>query len=124
MPRTLISALALSTALAAAASAQDGEYLDYPETATVDQVDTYQTPDGTEEVADPYRWLEDSVRTNPDVAAWVAAQNAWASSSPPGPTVCTTAVVASTATVTESMVSSGSPHTSPTESQSWARPGG
>lgn len=75
MPRTLFSALALTTALAGTAMAQEGEYLDYPETATVDQVDTYQTPDGTEEVADPYRWLEDSVRTNPDVAAWVAAQN-------------------------------------------------
>ena len=75
MSRTLISALALSTALASAAAAQDGEYLDYPDTPTVDQVDTYQTPDGTEDVADPYRWLEDSVRTNPDVAAWVAAQN-------------------------------------------------
>lgn len=75
MPRTLFSALALTTALAGTALAQEGEYLDYPETATVDQVDTYQTPDGTEEVADPYRWLEDSVRTNPNVAAWVAAQN-------------------------------------------------
>lgn len=26
-------------------------------------------------VADPYRWLEDDVRVNPKVAAWVAAQN-------------------------------------------------
>ncbi len=26
-------------------------------------------------VADPYRWLEDDVRNNPEVAAWVAAQN-------------------------------------------------
>ncbi len=26
-------------------------------------------------VADPYRWLEDDVRENPDVAAWVADQN-------------------------------------------------
>ena len=26
------------------------------------------------DVADPYRWLEDDVRVNPKVAAWVAAQ--------------------------------------------------
>ncbi len=48
-----------------------GERPAYPETARVDQVDVYH---GTE-VADPYRWLEDDVRTNPDVAEWVAAQN-------------------------------------------------
>jgi prolyl oligopeptidase len=27
------------------------------------------------DVADPYRWLEDDVRTSPEVASWVAAQN-------------------------------------------------
>ncbi len=46
--------------------------LAYPDTATVDQVDDYH---GTA-VADPYRWLEDDVRVNGDVAAWVEAQNA------------------------------------------------
>jgi len=45
---------------------------EYPHTATVDAVDDYH---GTE-VADPYRWLEDDVRESPDVAEWVAAQNA------------------------------------------------
>ncbi len=45
--------------------------LEYPDTATVDQVDDYH---GTE-VADPYRWLEDDVRENDDVKAWVDAQN-------------------------------------------------
>ena len=48
-----------------------GMTLEYPKTATVDQVDDYH---GTK-VADPYRWLEDDVRENPDVKAWVDAQN-------------------------------------------------
>lgn len=29
-----------------------------------------------QDVADPYRWLERNIRTSPDVAAWVAGQNA------------------------------------------------
>jgi len=45
--------------------------LQYPATRTVPQVDNFH---GTE-VLDPYRWLEDDVRENKDVAAWVAAQN-------------------------------------------------
>ena len=75
---TSILALTAVTAVSASACAQDFDdaYLDYPETMTVDQVDTYDTADGTEDVSDPYRWLEDSVRTNADVAAWVDAQNA------------------------------------------------
>ncbi len=43
----------------------------YPETDRVDQVEIYH---GTE-VADPYRWLEDDVRTSDAVAGWVEAQN-------------------------------------------------
>ncbi|WP_188762687.1 prolyl oligopeptidase family serine peptidase [Sandarakinorhabdus glacialis] len=43
----------------------------YPATATVAQTDIqHGVP-----VADPYRWLENDVRTDPKVAAWVAAQN-------------------------------------------------
>jgi prolyl oligopeptidase len=42
-----------------------------PQTKTVEQVDNYH---GTQ-VADPYRWLEDDVRVNPEVAAWVEQQN-------------------------------------------------
>ncbi|CAG7341154.1 hypothetical protein PICSAR65_03867 [Mycobacterium avium subsp. paratuberculosis] len=48
----------------------------------------------------------------------------WASSSPPAGTSSTTAGVASTATVTDSTGSSGSPQTSPTESQGSASHGG
>lgn len=45
--------------------------LEYPVTKRVDHIDTYH---GTQ-VSDPYRWLEDDVRTSEDVAQWVQAQN-------------------------------------------------
>ena len=45
--------------------------LTYPETRRGDVVETLFG----EAIADPYRWLEDDVRTSPDVAAWVDAQN-------------------------------------------------
>src|SRR5688572_20712434 len=43
----------------------------YPDTKRVEQFDDFH---GTK-VADPYRWLEDDVRTSKDVANWVEAQN-------------------------------------------------
>ena len=46
--------------------------LTYPETRKVDVVEDQFGV----KVADPYRWLEDDVRVNPDVAKWVEAQNA------------------------------------------------
>lgn len=42
-----------------------------PATRTGSQVDTYHGV----EISDPYRWLEDDVRTSADVAAWVEAEN-------------------------------------------------
>ncbi len=48
------------------------ETIDYPETPTVDHMDTYH---GTE-VKDPYRWLEDDVRESDRVKDWVESQNA------------------------------------------------
>lgn len=43
----------------------------YPETRKVDLVEDAFG----QKVADPYRWLENDVRTDKDVAAWVEAQN-------------------------------------------------
>ena len=45
--------------------------LTYPDSTRGDTVD----PQFGVDVADPYRWLEDDVRVNPKVAAWVADQN-------------------------------------------------
>lgn len=45
--------------------------MEYPKTNTVDQVDVFF---GTT-VDDPYRWLEDDVRTSEDVRQWVESQN-------------------------------------------------
>ena len=44
----------------------------YPETRRVDQVDEQFGV----KVADPYRWLENDVRNDPEVRAWVTAENA------------------------------------------------
>lgn len=56
------------TALPALAAAPKVEY---PQTSKVDQVDELHGV----KVADPYRWLEDDVRTSKAVADWVEAQN-------------------------------------------------
>src|SRR3954449_9116577 len=59
--------LVLALGLAAAADQSPN----YPPTRRIDHTDDYH---GTK-VADPYRWLEDDVRTSPEVAEWVAAEN-------------------------------------------------
>ena len=82
--RRLIAALPL-VALAVPPSAQtiDGEVMSTaaaPGTATAPTYPETRVDGPTEtlfdrEIADPYRWLENDVRTDPAVAKWVAAQN-------------------------------------------------
>jgi prolyl oligopeptidase len=56
---------------AAAPIAQPAPGISYPQTHRVDVVDTqFGVP-----VADPYRWLENDVRNDPQVEAWVTAEN-------------------------------------------------
>jgi prolyl oligopeptidase len=54
------------------AAARAEPKLVYPQTRRQDLVETQFGV----AVADPYRWLEDDVRENPEVRAWVTAQNA------------------------------------------------
>lgn len=67
---SLTGLMMLGTLIESSAYSQEGNLV-YPSTKTVEQVDDFH---GTK-VEDPYRWLEDDVRENKDVAAWVAAQN-------------------------------------------------
>ena len=64
----LILAIGLAVAVLAPAAEQS---ITYPPTRRIDHLDDYH---GTK-VADPYRWLEDDVRTSKDVAEWVEAEN-------------------------------------------------
>ncbi len=66
--RTHSLTLALLLLLVPVLVAEDA---DYPESKRIDHTDDYH---GTE-VADPYRWLENDVREDEDVADWVGAQN-------------------------------------------------
>ena len=60
------------TQTVAATRSEEDEAMTYPETRRVDQVDEYHGV----KVEDPYRWLEADVRESPEVAEWVAKQNA------------------------------------------------
>jgi prolyl oligopeptidase len=52
-------------------AAQAAASITYPHTRKTDLVENeFGTP-----VADPYRWLENDVRNDPEVASWVAAEN-------------------------------------------------
>lgn len=66
----VLAAVALA-AVSAPAIAQTMTAPAYPETRRGDLV---EMPFG-EVMADPYRWLENDVRNDPEVAAWVEAQN-------------------------------------------------
>lgn len=68
LPATLAALVALSLVTPAAAEKMT---LSYPETSRVDLVETQFG----EAVPDPYRWLENDVRTDKAVAEWVAKQN-------------------------------------------------
>ncbi len=69
----LVSCVSVVNAQEAQKSVNDGESVTiaYPSTVKVDVVDKQFGVD----VADPYRWLEDDVRVNADVAKWVKQQN-------------------------------------------------
>ncbi len=56
------------------ACANEDTPMTYPETKRVEVLDEHF---GTT-IVDPYRWLENDVRSDPDVAAWVDAQNRFA----------------------------------------------
>ncbi|QEL16101.1 prolyl oligopeptidase family serine peptidase [Limnoglobus roseus] len=66
----LLGAAAAVLGFAFIGTAQESK-VRYPETKKVEHVDDYH---GTK-VPDPYRWLEDDVRTSKDVADWVEAEN-------------------------------------------------
>ncbi len=64
-------ALPLGTAFPVSLAAQEVSPPMYPETRSDGIVETIFG----KKVADPYRWLENDVRNDPEVAEWVAAQN-------------------------------------------------
>ena len=57
--------------LACSAARADQPCLEYPQTRRVDHTDVYHGV----KVVDPYRWLEDDIRSSRAVADWVAAEN-------------------------------------------------
>jgi prolyl oligopeptidase len=69
---TLAMGLATTAPALAAQSENKENVLTYPEARTVDVVEEQFG----EYIADPYRWLENDVREDPEVAEWVKAENA------------------------------------------------
>ena len=68
---SVLTAASLALGLFSLPLAMAQPHLKYPETRMVDHVDVYHGI----KVPDPYRWLEDDVRTSKDVAEWVKSQN-------------------------------------------------
>ena len=72
MRRRVKVVFGLVVGLCAAAAMAEGMKLTYPQTRKLDLVEQqFGQP-----VADPYRWLENDVRTDREVAAWVSSENA------------------------------------------------
>jgi prolyl oligopeptidase len=71
MPMMRAVTAAILLLLAAPARAEDPMPQTYPETRRGDVVETLFG----ERIADPYRWLENDVRADPEVADWVAREN-------------------------------------------------
>ncbi len=69
---TLAIGLAANSPVLAADHENKENSLTYPETKTVDVVEEQFG----EYISDPYRWLENDVREDAEVADWVKAQNA------------------------------------------------
>ncbi len=69
---TLAMGLAATSPALAAQHENKESPLTYPDTKTVEVVDEQFG----EYISDPYRWLENDVREDPQVAEWVKAQNA------------------------------------------------
>ena len=70
--RRVSAVLGAVLGLCGAALLADDMKLTYPQTRKVDLVEVQFG----QKVADPYRWLENDVRTDPEVAGWVASENA------------------------------------------------
>lgn len=67
-----LAALSLSLIVSTAQAQPDEEKpMTYPETKTVDAVDDHFGVT----IEDPYRWLENDIRRDPDVAGWVDTQS-------------------------------------------------
>ena len=75
-PLALVALMMTPAAAPTAANATDSAAASAPALAypATERGSTVDRQFGVE-VADPYRWLEDDVRVNPKVAAWVAEQN-------------------------------------------------
>ena len=72
MPRLSHAVLAaMLLAVSLPLHSQDSKPIPYPETRRQDLVETQFG----ERIADPYRWLENDVRNDTEVADWVARQN-------------------------------------------------
>ena len=71
MPRHVNALFGLILTLSAAAAAAEGINLSYPQTRRADLIEQQFG----QSVADPYRWLENDVRTDREVADWVTREN-------------------------------------------------